>query len=134
GISAGTVGVTDNSDSGSSVADQAFSKFVQHRPEVGFDFCAAGIERDIAGDFQLQTIVLGLRDLHASTGSCLLHFLLLRFHSLGPDVAGNGASNCADASTNGGALATARNGANYGTGAGTNGGALGSTFLRLGHI
>ena len=103
---------------------QTFGKTIQHGGKVALDVVAAGVKRDVAGDFQLQLVVRRLHHIHARATGGGFHFALAFFLVAGPDIGANaahgrtrhrahacftaggcadgGACQCAHACTNGG--------------------------------
>src|SRR5690606_1582646 len=87
GVGAGAVGMADHGDQGGRVLVQAAGEFIQDRAEVRLDVGAADVERDVAGNVELEPVVLGLADLDAGALGGLFHLAFLLFHAAGPNVA-----------------------------------------------
>jgi len=96
GVGAGVVGVADDAHFGIRVVAQARGELVEDRLEVGLDVGPAGVERNVAGNLQLQLVVGRLGHRHAGALGGLLHLLLLVFHALRPQVAAARADGRAD--------------------------------------
>ncbi|MNV91847.1 hypothetical protein D3C71_1863880 [compost metagenome] len=73
------------------VVAQAIGEAVKHRSEVALDVGAAGVERDVAGNVELELVVLRLRHGNARALRRGFHLALLLFHVLRPDVGAQGA-------------------------------------------
>ena len=118
--------MADDEHLGARLLAQALRKLVEDRAQPRLKVGAAGLERDVVRDVQLQLVVGRLRDLHPGAGGGLLHLHALVFHVTRPGVA----ARRADGSTNGGALAVANQSASHGAHASTDAGVA----LRFGHV
>ena len=76
--------MSDNGDGSTGIILQTGGEVIQNRPEPRFDVSPAAIKRDIAGNIQLEAIVLSLCNLYARAGGGGFHLSFLLFHFLRP--------------------------------------------------
>jgi len=87
-LAAGVVGVADHAHAGGGGALQAIGDLVEHLRQVALDVGAAGVERQLVGNHEVQLVVGRLLDHHARALGGGFQVGLQRRQPRGPAVGG----------------------------------------------